>query len=95
MRATITLAAVALAASAIILTAQTPAPAVIQAAAPAAASVVQPAALVAPSSQGALQLLNAIKAANVETLKKQEATLQQLDELQKAADQIKVFTKRG
>ena len=36
-----------------------------------------------------------MKAANAETLKKQETTLQQLDELQKAAEQIKVFTKRG
>jgi Skp family chaperone for outer membrane proteins len=67
---------------------------------PAAAPVVAPVAQAAPaaasaSSQAALQLLQAMKAANEETLKKQEATLQQLDELQKAADQIKIFGKRG
>jgi hypothetical protein len=67
---------------------------------PAAAPAVAPAAQAAPaaasaSSQAALQLLQAMKAANEETLKKQEATLLQLDELQKAADQIKIFGKRG
>ena len=40
-------------------------------------------------------MLQEIKAANEEMLKKQEAALQQLDELQKAADEIKVFSKRG
>jgi hypothetical protein len=36
-----------------------------------------------------------MKATNAETLKKQEAVLQQLDELQKAAEQMKAFGKRG
>jgi len=35
-----------------------------------------------------------VKAANEATLKKQEAMLQQLDELQKGAEQLKVFSKR-
>jgi hypothetical protein len=47
------------------------------------------------SIQAAMKLLEQIKAANEETLKKQAATLQQLDELEKAADQIKVYTKRS
>ena len=46
------------------------------------------------SSQAALKLLQEIKASNAETLKKQEATLQLLDEIQKAADQIKIFSHR-
>ena len=73
--------------------AQTPVvvPAVPAAAAPAA----QAAPALSASSQAALQLLHSMKAANEEMLKKQAATLQQLDELQKAADQIKIFGKRG
>ncbi len=71
------------------------APVVVQAAPGANVPPAQPVPAAAGGSQAALQLLNAMKAANAETLKKQEATLQQLDELQKAAEQIKVFTKRG
>ena len=47
------------------------------------------------SVQAALKALQQIKSANEETLKRQEATLQQLDELQKAAEQLKIFAKRG
>ena len=47
------------------------------------------------SMPAALKLLQEMKAANAETLKKQEATLQQLEELQKAAEEIKVFSKRS
>ncbi|CAA9247639.1 MAG: hypothetical protein AVDCRST_MAG42-2066 [uncultured Chthoniobacterales bacterium] len=69
-------------------------PVVVQPATPAAAPG---AAATAPaaSSAAALQLLQAMKAVNQETLTKQAATLQQLDELQKAADQIKILGKRG
>lgn len=42
----------------------------------------------------AIKALEQVKAANEATLKKQEAMLQQLDELQKAAEQLKVFSKR-
>lgn len=78
------------------LHAQTPAPVIVQSAAPAAAPVVQAApAQAAASANATLQLLQALKAANEETLKKQEATLLQLDELQKAADQLKIYSKRG
>ena len=79
------------------LTAQQPSPMIVvqpantaPAAAPAAA---------APSSgesavAAAIKTLEQVKAANDATLKKQEAMLQQLDELQKAAEQLKVFSKR-
>jgi hypothetical protein len=45
--------------------------------------------------QIAIKALQDAKKANDELLKKQEATLQQLDELQKAADQLRIFSKRG
>ena len=94
MRATISLLVIVTALCAAGLRAQTAAPVVVQAAPAAAAPVAQPAAA-APGVSPALQLLQAMKAANAETLKKQEATLVQLDELQKAADQLKIFSKRG
>ena len=83
--------------------AQSPAPIVIQAASAAtvssggasAATVSAPAAQDSEALQAALKSLQEIKTANDETLKKQEAALQQLDELQKAADQVKIFGKRG
>jgi uroporphyrinogen-III decarboxylase len=46
------------------------------------------------SLSATLKLLQEMKAANEEILKKQKAVLQQLDELQKGADQIKIFSKR-
>lgn len=42
-----------------------------------------------------IKLLQEMRAANAETLKKQEAVLQQLDELKKAAEQIKAFSSRS
>ena len=89
-------AAVTLAFSA--LQAQTSTPVVVQAAGPAAMQA-QPAAQTAPANaaaaQSTLKLLQDIKAANDETLKKQQAVLLQLDEIQKAADQIRIYTKRS
>lgn len=41
------------------------------------------------------EMLRAVKAANAELLKRQAATLQQLDELQKQADQVRILSKRG
>lgn len=94
MRATIRLFFAALALSVTSVVAQTPV--VVPAAAPAPAPAVQAAPPAAgASAQAALQLLQSMKAANEETLKKQAQTLLQLDELQKAADQIKIFGKRG
>ncbi len=80
--------------------AQTPAPIVIQAAsASSTPSVPRPAAPVAPadslSLQTAIKTLQELKAANEEILKKQEATLQRLDEVQKEAEQLKIFSKRS
>ncbi len=96
MRTTISLVVIAVVVALNGSRAQAPAPVVVQAAPGANVPVSQPApAAPGGGSQAALQLLNAMKAANAETLKKQEATLQQLDELQKAAEQIKVFAKRG
>ena len=43
----------------------------------------------------AIQLLQQTQTANEELLKTQEATLQQIDDLQKAAEQLKIFSKRG
>jgi hypothetical protein len=39
--------------------------------------------------------LQEIKTANAEILKQQEATLQKLDEIEKAANEIRIYTKRG
>jgi hypothetical protein len=36
-----------------------------------------------------------MKAANEETLRKQAATLEQLDEMEKTADQIRTFSRRS
>ena len=47
------------------------------------------------SMETTMKSLREIKAANEQILKKQQATLEALDELQKAADQIKIFSKRG
>ncbi len=77
--------------------AQSPTPIVVQAASPAAISST---AAPAPATDSdslplTIKMLQEMKTANEEMLKKQEATLQQLDELQKAADEVKIFSKRG
>lgn len=77
---------------------QSPAPIVIQAAnAAPAAPTPRPASAAASTSdpRAAFQLLQDMQTTNAETLKKQEATLATLDELQKAAEEIKIFSKRG
>ena len=43
----------------------------------------------------AIKLLEQIKAANDEVLAKQKAALERLDELKDAADQLRIFAKRG
>ena len=80
--------------------AQTSSPLVVQAAGSAttpaqSASAVQAAPANAAAGQSTLKLLQEMKAANDETLRKQQAALQQLDEIQKAADQIRIYTKRS
>ena len=77
--------------------AQSPVPIVIQAASPAAVTAPLPTATTQSSAsvEAAIKLLEQMKAKNEETLKKQGAALQQLDELQQAAEQMKIFSKRG
>jgi hypothetical protein len=79
-----------------VLPAQSPMPVIVQAATPAVTSSQVPATLENSGSiQAALKVLQEMKAANEETLRKQTATLEQLDELEKVADQIRVYSKRG
>ena len=78
--------------------AQTSTPIVVQAVTPAGTVVTtanQPPAGSSASVQSILQTLQTMKSANDEILKKQTATLLQLDELQKAAEQLKIYSKRG
>ena len=95
MRIKLIFAAVAISASSIY--AQAPAQTVVQSVAPATTVPVPQTAPAAQNaaSAAALPLLQQVKAANEETLTKQAATLLQLDEMQKAAEQIKIYTKRG
>jgi hypothetical protein len=74
----------------------TPPMIVVQPAAPVAAAKPAPAAagLSDTALTSAIKELEQVKATNDETLKKQEAMMQQLDELQKAAEQLKIFSKR-
>jgi hypothetical protein len=78
-----------------VLSAQSPMPVIVPAMTP--ATTVKPPA---PSDnsgslQTAVKLLQEMKTANEETLQKQTATLQQLDELEKAANEIRIYTKRS
>ena len=79
-----------------VASAQSPMPIVVPATTPAttAKSPVTP-AIAAGSTETTLKALQAIKATNNEILKQQEATLQKLDELEKAAQEIRIYTKRG
>ncbi|HEX7515959.1 MAG TPA: hypothetical protein VF345_01590 [Chthoniobacterales bacterium] len=95
MRA-ITLSILATFALAGMLPAQSPMPVIVPAATPAVTPLRAPAAPENSGSiQAALKMLQEMKAANEETLRKQAATLEQLDELEKAADQIRIYTKRS
>ena len=79
-----------------VASAQSPMPIVVPAMTPAttAKSPATPAVANA-ATQTTLKALQEIKAANTEILKQQEATLQKLDELEKAAQEIRIYTKRG
>lgn len=87
---------VVLSLSTLALLAQPSAPIVVQAANQAAPAP----AVVAPApnnqaQQATLKTLQEIKAANEAQLAKQSATLEQLEELEKAVEQLKIYTKRG
>lgn len=77
--------------------AQTPMPVVVPAITPATANAQSPvtAAVTTASTQATLKALQAIKAANDEILKQQAATLEKLDEIEKAAQEIRIYTKRS
>ena len=80
------------------VSAQSPAPIVVQAANSAATSTSSKSAAAAAdvhSIPDAIKLLEQIKAANDEVLAKQKAALERLNELQDAADQLRIFAKRG
>ena len=74
---------------------QTPMPIVVPAMTPASAQTPAAAAVTTAATQTTLKTLQAIKAANDEILKQQTATLQKLDEIEKAANEIRVYSKRG
>jgi hypothetical protein len=77
-----------------LLQAQSSAPFVVTAATPGPAGPAT--ALSDPQSFGdLLKKLKEMKAANEETLRKQAAALEQLDELEKVADQIRLYTRRS
>ena len=83
----------------VVASAQSPAPIIVQPAnAPVAAtstSSKMAGAVDAQSIPEAIRQLEKIKAGNAEVLGKQQAALQKLDELQDAADQLRIFAKRG
>jgi hypothetical protein len=70
----------------IVVDAATPAPAALTAAVGSASS---------ESTRDAIKSLQELKAANEEMLKRQQAALEQLDQLEKAAEQLKIFANRS
>ena len=79
------------------VSAQSPSPIIVQAASSLAAksTTSAPVAADGQSIPDAIKQLEQIKTANDEVLTKQKAALQRLDELQDAADQLRIFAKRG
>lgn len=95
MRATI-FSLVAALALASIANAQSPMPVIVPAMTP-ATTAKTPATPddAASSSQAVLKALEAMKAANEEILKQQAASLERLDEIEKAAQEVRIYTKRS
>ena len=81
------------------LKAQSPTPIIVQAASATAATSTSskpaPTATDTQSLPNAIKSLEQIKAANDEVLAKQKAALERLAELQDAAEQLRIFAKRG
>lgn len=77
--------------------AQTPIPVVVPAMTPAPTKTTATAtsAAATASLQATLATLQAMKAANDEILKQQAATIQRLEELEKVAQEIRIYSKRG
>ena len=78
-----------------IASAQTPMPIVVPAMTPSTTQSPVAAAVTTASTQTTLKALQAMKAANEEILKQQIATLEKLDEIEKAAQEIRIYSKRG
>ncbi|HEX4631947.1 MAG TPA: hypothetical protein VH188_13395 [Chthoniobacterales bacterium] len=77
-------------------TGQTPMPIIVPAMTPAkTAQSPVTAAVTTTSTQTTLKALQALKAANEEILKQQTATLEKLDEIEKAANEMRIYSKRG
>jgi hypothetical protein len=76
---------------------QSPTPIIVQPASaiPATSSAPRAAPVNVSSIPEAIKLLEQVKTSNQEILSKQEAALERIDELQKAADQLKIFTRRS
>ena len=75
---------------------QTPMPIVVPAMTPAKTTQSPVTAAVTPTStQTTLKALQALKASNDEILKQQAATLEKLDEIEKAANEMRIYSKRG
>lgn len=90
------LSLVSLALGASLVSAQSPMPIVVPAAT--AVNVIPKATAVVPNDTTSAELLKTLqemKAANDETLQKQAATLSQLEEIEKNADQLRIFSKRS
>jgi hypothetical protein len=75
--------------------AQTPIPIVVPAMTPAKTQSPVTAAVTTAATETSLKALEAIKAANEELLKQQTATLEKLDEIEKAANELRIYSKRG
>ena len=75
--------------------AQSPEPIIVQAASQTTTKSTTATMSGASSIPEAIQLLEKMKAANDEVLAKQKAALERLDELQQAADDLRIFSKRG
>lgn len=85
----------AVAALAAIGNAQTPMPVIVPAMTPATTPAAVTAGVSEAATQATLKALQAIKAANEEILKQQAATLLKLEEMEKAANDIRMYTKRS
>jgi beta-lactamase regulating signal transducer with metallopeptidase domain len=78
------------------INAQSPTPIIVPAMTPATAKQNPVTAAVTTSAiQTTLKVLEAMKAANDEILSQQKATLEKLEEIEKAANDIRIYTKRG
>jgi ABC-type transporter lipoprotein component MlaA len=78
-----------------VASAQSPKPIVVPAMTPTTVQNPVASAVTTTSTEATLKTLQEMKAANIEILKQQDATLQKLDELEKAANDIRIYTKRG